>query len=59
MTTSGTKSLCDVCRYNDVTIEVRCGKTQEYPSCDYFHAWFGQVREPKQCRDFAPLGTED
>jgi hypothetical protein len=49
-----TRSLCDICKYFDVIVEVRGGVTTQYPSCDYFHAWFRNVRDPKHCRNFEP-----
>ena len=44
--------LCDNCRFSDTVIEIRDGNAYEFSSCMYFHQWYKQVREQRQCRDY-------
>jgi hypothetical protein len=45
-------TICNECKYNDFTVEIRGGITYQYPSCDYFHKWFKKAVKIEQCRDF-------
>ncbi len=46
------KTLCELCRHYDVSVEIRDHKVTEAKTCDYWHQWVGRVVEPKQCRDY-------
>lgn len=49
-----TTILCDGCQFRDIVTEIRKNSVNKYPSCLYFHSWFGVVTNPDQCQDYMP-----